>query len=277
MPSTTSGRLARIARALCQKATSSLSGNGNTATGPLPRTPENLTASISYPRPATSDASIPVADPSQTTRQPEARKASATARPGNTWPPVPPAAIMTVLGTVISLRASCAHPPHDLAVLPVDPQQDRERDAVREQPASPEAHERKREALGGQHAHVHAHVDEHLHAEPHAYPLRHERGVGTLQRHGLAPDGEGAHHEPGEQRDHGEHPCEPQLLADHREQEVGVRLGQVEQLLDSRPEPHSEPLAAPERDERVRQLVAAAERVGPGIHEPEDALHAIGR
>src|SRR5215510_11767323 len=114
---------------------------------------------------------MPDCDPSQTTRQPDARRASATARPGNTWPPVPPVAIMMVLGMVISLRASCAHPAHDLAVLPVDPQEDRERDAVRQQPAPPEAHERKREALGGQHAHVHAHVDEHLHAEPHAYPL----------------------------------------------------------------------------------------------------------
>src|SRR5262252_8620347 len=132
---------------------------------------------------------MPDCDPSQTTRQPDARKASATARPGNTWPPVPPAAIMTVLGTVTPLRCSSAHPAHDLAVFPVDPQQDREGHAIREQAAAAEAHERKREALGRQHAHVYAHVDEYLHAEPHAYPLRDERGVGTLQRHRLSPDG----------------------------------------------------------------------------------------
>src|SRR5215831_6434905 len=198
MPSTTSGRRARIARALCQNATSSLSGRRNSASGPLPRTPENLTGSISYPPAETSDASIPVAEPSQTTRQPAARSASATASPGNTWPPVPPVAIMTVLGTVMSLRPSCAHPSHDLAALPVDSHQDGERDAVGEQPAPPEAHERQREALGGQHAHVHAHVYEHLHAEPHAYPLRDERGVGALQRHCLAPDRERAHYQPGE-------------------------------------------------------------------------------
>ena len=34
--------------------------------------------------------------PSQNTRQPRATSFAATARPGNTWPPVPPAVIMTV-------------------------------------------------------------------------------------------------------------------------------------------------------------------------------------
>src|SRR5215471_3568374 len=102
---------------------------------------------------------MPDCEPSHTTRHPEPRRTSATARPGNTWPPVPPAAIMTVLGTAISLRdGSRAHPAHDLAVFPVDPEEDGDRRAVREQPASAEAHERQREALRRQHAHVHAHV-----------------------------------------------------------------------------------------------------------------------
>src|SRR5882724_3320677 len=132
MPSTTSGRFARIARALCQNASRSLSGRSRSATDPLLRTPEKFTADISYPYLAASPDSIPDSEPSHTTRHPAARKASATARPGNTWPPVPPAAIMTVLGTAVSLRErSCAHPAHDLAILPIDPQQDRERHAVR--------------------------------------------------------------------------------------------------------------------------------------------------
>ena len=37
--------------------------------------------------------------------------------------------------------------------------------------------------------------------------------------------------------DHGSHADEAELLADHREQEVGVRLGQVVQLLDLPPSP----------------------------------------
>ena len=70
-------------------------------------------------------------------------------------------------------------------------------------------------------------------------------------------------HEPGEQRDHHRDADEAELLADHREQEVGVRLGQVEQLLDAAAQAHAEPFAAPERDQRVRQLVAVAERDRP--------------
>ena len=56
-----------------------------------------------------------------------------------------------------------------------------------------------------------------------------------------------------------------------------MRLGQVVQLLDARAEADAEPLATAEGDERVRQLVAAAERVGPRIHVAEDPLHAIRR
>ena len=56
-----------------------------------------------------------------------------------------------------------------------------------------------------------------------------------------------------------------------------MRLGQVMELLDARAEAHAEPLAPPEGDERVRELVAAAESIGPGIHVAEDAVHAIRR
>ena len=84
-------------------------------------------------------------------------------------------------------------------------------------------------------------------------------------------------HEEDEERDHRGHTQQAELLGDHREQEIGVRLGKVEELLDARPEPDAEPFAAPEGDERVRQLVALAVRIRPRIHEPEDALQAIGR
>ena len=80
-----------------------------------------------------------------------------------------------------------------------------------------------------------------------------------------------------EQRDHQRDAGEAELLGDHREQEIGVRFGQVEQLLDARAQADAEPLAAPEGDQRVRQLVALAERVGPRVHEAEDALHAVRR
>ena len=85
------------------------------------------------------------------------------------------------------------------------------------------------------------------------------------------------HEEPDEQRDHRGDAGEAQLLGDHREQEVGVRFGQVEELLDARAQAHAEPFAAAERDQRVRQLVALAERIGPRIDEAGDALQAIRR
>src|SRR6266851_7048289 len=179
MPRTTSGRCAKIARALCQKATSSLSGRSRNASGLLPRTPEKLTQAMSYPRLGTRAASMPVFAPSQTTRQPDWRRSSATARPGKTWPPVPPAMIMMVRATMASPR-SCTDSAHELAILPIDPHQQRERQAIRHQPAPAEAHERKREALGGQYTHVHAHVDERLHPEPHPDPLSDQRRVRAL-------------------------------------------------------------------------------------------------
>ena len=49
------------------------------------------------------------------------------------------------------------------------------------------------------------------------------------------------------------------------------------QLLDARAQADAEPFAAAEGDQRVRELVALAERIGPRIHEAEDALHAVGR
>src|SRR2546430_1170747 len=182
MPRTTSGRCAKIARALCEKATSSFSGRSRNARGPLPRTPEKLTQAMSNPRLGTNAASMPVFAPSQTTRQPDWRRSSATARPGKTWPPVPPAMIMMVRATMAS-PSSCAGSAHELAILPIDPHQNGESQAIREQSAPAEAHEWKGEALGGQHAHVHAHVDERLHPEPHPDPLSDQRGIRALHGH----------------------------------------------------------------------------------------------
>src|SRR6266702_3275413 len=260
MPRTTSGRCAKIARALCQKARSSLRGRSRNATGPLPRRPEKLTQAMSYPRLGTRFASMPLRAPSHTTRQPESRRKSATARPGKTCPPVPPAMIMMVRAMAVSRE----RPPHELSVLPVNAQQDRERRAIREQSAAAEAHERKSEALGGQHAHVDAHVDERLRPEPDRDPLSNESRVRALEGDRLASDGESPQHQPREERD-------------HREHEVGVRLGEIEELLDACAQTHAEPLAAAESDQRVRKLVAAAEWIGPGVHETENALHSIGR
>ena len=56
-----------------------------------------------------------------------------------------------------------------------------------------------------------------------------------------------------------------------------MRLGQVEQLFDASSQAHSEQFPAPERNQRVRQLVAPSERIRPGVHEAEDTVAAIRR
>src|SRR5678809_1609605 len=91
----------------------------------------------------------------------------------------------------------------------------------------------------------------------HGFPPRGDRGGARLRRRllrdralplpraprlrRLAPDGEGAVHEEEEERDHGEDADEAELLRDHREEEIRVRFGQVEELLDARAKPHAEP------------------------------------
>ena len=66
----------------------------------------------------------------------------------------------------------------------------------------------------------------------------------------------------------------PQFLGDHREQEVGMRLGQIEEFLDAGAQPDAEQFAAPKAISAMRQLVAAPEGVGPRVHEAEDAVAA---
>ena len=47
-----------------------------------------------------------------------------------------------------------------------------------------------------------------------------------------------------------------------------MRFRQIEQFFDAGAEADAEQFAAPEGDQRVRQLVAAAEGIGPGSMKP---------
>ena len=75
-------------------------------------------------------ASMPSRVPSQNTRQPRATSFAATASPGNTWPPVPPAVIITVPVIVA---------PSEHALRCVSPEGQRGLGAAR-QPRSADAH-----------------------------------------------------------------------------------------------------------------------------------------
>ena len=107
--------------------------------------------------------------------------------------------------------------------------------------------------------------------------MRDERGERAVEPRGLTADREGARDEPGEQAQHRDHAEESEFLADDREQEVGVRFREVEEFLDARAEPDADPFAAAEGDQRMRQLVAGLQRIGPRIQEARDALQAIRR
>ena len=144
------------------------------------------------PRGGTSWLSMLPGPPSQCTRQPRSRSASATARPGKMCPPVPPA--MT--------RAHLAHAPaspHQQLVLVVDAQHDGQRDQVHQDRRAAVAHQRQGQSLGRQRAEVHAHVDEGLEADPDADALRHQPGEDAVQRDRLAADVHDAAGHPQEQ------------------------------------------------------------------------------
>src|SRR5260364_185835 len=98
IPSTIFGRMRASSRALCTHARNKLNGNSRMARSPLPRTPPKSTRSIATPCFGASLASIPNGLPIQTTFAPRALRDCATASPGNTCPPVPPAAMSTVRG-----------------------------------------------------------------------------------------------------------------------------------------------------------------------------------
>ena len=68
---------------------------------------------------------------------------------------------------------------------------------------------------------------------------------------------------------------QPGLFGDHREDEVGVRLGQVEQLLHAAHQALAEHAAGADGDQRLDDLEAVAERIGPRIHERQQAPAAI--
>src|SRR5689334_14953920 len=248
-PSTTDGLRRRMIDTLSMQAARSAYGPSSSVRNPLPRTPRNAMPSNSTPCSGTSFASRPPRVPSQNTDRPRATSFAATARPGKMWPPVPPVVIITVALTTgpprlrlsplrcpprgstsrrgAARRRSYGEPSQQSAVLVIDPQQDRERDAVGDDAAAAEGEQRQRQALRRQHAHVDAHVDERLHADPHADSPGDETRERPLEPRGLTADRVRAIQDPHEQRDHDRHAEKSELFRNHREQEIGVRLGQI--------------------------------------------------
>ena len=70
---------------------------------------------------------------------------------------------------------------------------------------------------------------------------------------------------------------EPELLAEDREDEVRVRLGEVEELLLRLPESSPQKPPAAEREVGLDDLEPGPPRVRPGVEEREDPPEAVGR
>src|SRR5947209_10759308 len=185
-----------------------------------------------YPAAGTSSASAR-SPPANSTSAPLARSASATASAGTTWPAVPPAAIST-RGALIGTAAAVDRPQrraHALARvrrIRRDREQETHRAEQHHQVRVAVRHERERHAGERRHAHDREEVERRL--------AEHECGQAGGEQLRVAVARELRYAEAGV----GDHPVErgegadaedAELLADDREDHVGVRLRQVEGLL----------------------------------------------
>src|SRR2546421_3043660 len=213
--------------------------------------PETRKESNAKPASGTSRASTRPGDPANVTSTPRARSASATASDGATCPTVPPAAIR---------HRSCLCSSMTTGDVKEDADRQERDDEAR---ASVRDERQRNPGQRGEPEHG-CEVDRGLAADeggdPHREPL--SEGVLARDREPQAGVGEGrvpGHHEG----------CsdEPELLADHGEDHVRVRLGEVVDLVDPLPEAAAEDAAGADADLRLHVLEPGAERVLPGIEE----------
>ena len=151
--------------------------------------------------------------------------------------------------------------------------QQAERDQRRDQRRAAVGDQRQRDADDGQQREHHADVDHHLAEQPDHDAEGHvadERvgGVGGDPDRGVG-DGE-------EQADHQQGADQAELLAEHREDEVGVGLGQLAPLLLAGADALAEPAAARQRVEAVGGLPAGVVVVLERVDEGGDALEPLG-
>src|SRR5437899_7949094 len=135
-------------------------------------------------------------------------------------PPVPPPAI-------INTPFTPAPPPVSTRLLR-QIQQNADRHQAGDQRRAAVAHQRQRQALGRQQAKRHADVDQHLNADQQREAEGRVKLEAPLR---AARDAEAAPYQKGEQSEKSKRSDEAELLADDGEDEIGVRLGEEEELL----------------------------------------------
>src|SRR5581483_2052759 len=212
-------------------------------------------------RSGTSRASTRSGDPANVTRTPRKRSASAIASDGARWPTVPPAAIR---------HRSCLCRSMATGDVKEDAHGEESDDEAR--PAVGD--ERERDAGERGEPEDGREVDRRLAADE-----RGDAGGEPLAERVLARDREPqAGVREGAVAGHQERGAdEAELLPDHREDHVRVRLRQVADLVDPLAEPAAEHAARAEADERLHVLQAVVRRVLPRVEEDKEARAPVGR
>src|SRR3954452_9825225 len=261
-PRTTSGRCAFSSRRARTTAPTAFPTARAALSGFEREMPSTAMGSKGMPSAGTSSRSAR-SPPIQTTSAPSAPSAPAPASAGTTWPAVPPAAI-----TTFTLDHPQLHrvPRGDVEQHPDRGQQD---EGVR----LPVGDERQGHAGERREPEDHEDVERRLAQDEGGQTGGEELGIGS----GGLPGGPqpGPEDHPVE-RDDAAQPGHAEFLPDDGEDEVRMRLGQVEDLLDRLPEPDAEEPARAERDLSLHRLEAGAARVAPRVDEGREPRDAIG-
>src|SRR2546428_782659 len=186
-----------------------------------------------------------------------ARRASATARSGLTCPTVPP--------PTRSTRQLRARPgPGSTNV-----EEDTDGDEPNAQRAAAVGDEGQRDPRHRHEARDDGHVHPGLECEPHGDTGREERAGRVLGRQG---DAHAAERDDQGEQPHRERTGEAELVAEDREDRVGVGMRQITELLAAGSETLANRAAERGRIQRLDRLDARAPGVGPGVDEREQTL-----
>src|SRR3974390_80505 len=133
--------------------------------------------------------------------------------------------------------------------------------------------EGQRNTFGRHHAQHHADVNERLHHNHGRDASRQETGEGVVGAHGAA---NAASEKDAKQYDHQHRSPQTQLFGNVGVDEIGVRLGEVEEFLLAFHQPCAHDSAGADRDHGLDDMKAVSLRVFPGIEERDDAVPAPG-
>src|SRR5579862_7071298 len=227
--------------------------------GPMPFKPADRMVSSGKPACGTNFISIPRSVPTNSASLLASRlsHSRATASAGKTWPPVPPPAISSFkfLGSAGSPSAFLSSP------LLADVEEHAGRQKHDEQAGATIAYKRQRDALRWHHPQHHAEIDERLGRHHHRDTHRQEAAEVVRGAKGGAQPTPGVG---GKESQNDGASDEAEFLAQDRENEIGVRLGNIEELLLTLHQADSEKAARAHCDQRLDQLEAAALGIGIG-------------